>query len=57
MKRLLIVVLALAFLSFSCNTIKTNNIHTRHGKENDQFKTPADKKYTAPKQNNKTKNK
>jgi hypothetical protein len=57
MKRLLIVVLALAFLSFSCNTIKTNNIHTRHKKENDQFKTTADKKYKAPKNSNKTKKK
>ncbi len=54
MKRLIILIFALSFLSYSCvTTIKTNNIHTRHGKEKDQFSKPADKKYT--KTNKKTK--
>lgn len=54
MKRLIIIIFALAFLSFSCSTIKTNNIHTRHGKENDQYKIPANDRYKTTKNGGKT---
>ncbi len=59
MKRLIIIIFALSFLTYSCTTTyKTNNIHTRHGKGNDQFSKPADKKYTKDNKSlNKTKKK
>jgi len=54
MKRLIILTLALAFLTFSCNTTKDNNIHVDHSKEKDQFKTHTDKKYKTKKHGGKT---
>lgn len=58
MKRLIIIILAFAFLGFSCGTTtKTNNIHVSHSKEKDQYKKPADKKYTTSKKSNKSKKK
>ena len=49
MKRLIIITLALAFVTFSCRTNKDNNIHVNHYKEKDQYKKPADKKYKTKK--------
>jgi hypothetical protein len=57
MKRLLIIIFALSFLTFSCRTIKTNNIHVSHSKEKDQFKKPADSKYTKSSKSSKKKKK
>lgn len=53
MKRLLIITLALAFITFSCRSGKDNNIYVNHAKEKEQFKTHSDKKYNTSKKRTK----
>lgn len=48
MKRLIIITMVLAFLSFSCRSGKDTNIHVDHAKEKDKFKKPAKSKYKKP---------
>lgn len=57
MKKLIILFMALAFITVSCRTTKTNNIHVSHSKEKDQFKKPADKRYSTTKKSNKNQKK
>ncbi len=45
MKKIIIIILTLAFLASSCRTTKDNDIHVNHAKEKDHYKKPSEKKY------------
>jgi hypothetical protein len=40
MKKLIIIILALAYVSVSCRVIKDNDIYVDHSKEKDHYKIP-----------------
>ena len=52
MKKLIVLILALAYMSISCRVIKTNDIYVDHAKEKDHFKVANKKPGPGKKCNN-----